>query len=127
MCAAAGGGIVKLAGNVGGGGGVVDEHRAGLQAMERALLACGDLAEVLIVANAAEHEIRVLRRLPGGWRQLPAIFRNPRPSLAKRAIIDGEIVPALGADMPGHGIAHDAQADKCNFAHLAPPPARAQF
>ena len=43
MRAAAGGGIVKLAGDVGRGGGVVDEHRAGFQAVERALLACGDL------------------------------------------------------------------------------------
>ena len=54
----------------------------GFSAVEGAVLARCHLAQIVIVADAAEHEIRVLRRLPGGRRQLPAIFRNPASRLA---------------------------------------------
>ncbi len=121
MRGAGSGGGMKFAGNVSGGGRVVDEDRAGLEAQEGALVAGGDLAQIAVVAHAAEYEIRVPRGLLRRRRHLPAELGNPGLRLAGCAIIDGEIVPALGADMPGHGIAHDAQPNKRNFAHRAPP------
>ena len=113
----AGGGGVKLARDARGGGCVVDVDRAGLQAAERPVRPQRDLAKIVIVADAGEDEIRALRSFLRRGRELAAELRNPGLRLAKRAVIDGDIVPALGADMPGHGIAHDAQPNKRNLAH----------
>ena len=108
---------IELARDVGRSGGVVDEHRAGLQRREGAVLAGGHRAQIVVVADACEHEIGVLGRLGRGWRGAAAISGRRFLGLGSGAVIDGEVVSALGPDVPRHRKAHHAKADPCDFAH----------
>jgi hypothetical protein len=71
-----------LAGDVGRGRGVVDQHRALGHAGQGAVIAEDDRAEVLVVADAGENQLRALDRLARRFGQASA--------------------------MPLHRIAHDA-------------------
>ena len=53
---------VKLARDLGRSGGVVDEHRALLHAVEGAVWAQRDFAQVVVVADAAHDEVLALGR-----------------------------------------------------------------
>src|SRR6185437_2816948 len=63
------------------------------------------------------HEIGVLGGLGRGGRGGAAVLPGPGLGLGAVAVVDGEVVAALLADVPGHGIAHDAQP---NPSHLRP-------
>ena len=58
----------------------------------------------------------------GGGRRGVAVLGHPGLGAARRAVVDGDVV-ALGGEVAGHGIAHDAQADESDARHadsLAP-------
>jgi hypothetical protein len=66
-----------LAGDARRNGGVVDEHRARTQRGERAIGAEHDIGQIIVVANAGDHRVGVLRGFGGaggrarqgrGWR-----------------------------------------------------------
>ena len=76
------------------------------------------LAQVVVVAHAAEHEIRVLGGIGRSRRGVAAVFLGPGLGLGAVAIVDGEIVPALFADVPRHGVAHHAQPDPSHLGHV---------
>jgi hypothetical protein len=99
---------VKLAGNVGRGGGVVDKNLALAHAGEGAIGAESHFAQVVIVADAAHDEILALGRGFGRGSGFAAELRHPFLGLGGGAVIDGHLVSALGLEMPGHGVAHDA-------------------
>ena len=85
------------------------------------MLADGDRAQVIVVPDAGKHKIGFASGLFRRWSHLAPEFGDPGLRLAERAIVDGDIVSAFRADVPGHGIAHDAQSNKCNLAHRASP------
>ena len=108
---------VKLARDLGRGGGVIDEHRALAHAVERAVVAERDLAHVVVVADAHHHEVLAGRGLLRRRGFLAAVLRDPFVGLGGGAIVDGDLVAALVLEMPGHRIAHHAEAEKCHFRH----------
>ena len=67
----------ELAGHVSGGGGVVDERRAVGHRGDGAVLAERDLADVVVVPDAHQHELRPLDRLRRGRRRLVAVLGDP--------------------------------------------------
>ena len=78
-----------------------------------------DVAHVVVVADAAEHEVLVLGGVRRRRRGLAAVLLGPGLGLGAVAVVDGEIVPALLAEMPRHRVAHHAQADPRHFRHVA--------
>ena len=110
----------QLARDGGRGGGVVDEDGALLQALEGAAGGGGDAAQVVVVADAGEDDLGALGRRGRGGRGGVAVRRDPGLGAARRAVVDGDRV-ALGGEMAGHGIAHDAQPDECDARHGSSP------
>jgi 3-hydroxyisobutyrate dehydrogenase len=112
---------VELARNLGRGGGVVDEDRALAHAGEGAVGPERHFAQVVVVADAAHDEVLAvrgfLRRLGG----LAAKLGGPFLGLGGGAVIDRHLVAAFVLEMPGHGVAHDAQAQKRNLRHIRSP------
>src|SRR5262249_40950764 len=116
----------KFARDLRRGGGVVDEDRALLHAGKGAVRAQGHLAQVVVVADAAHHELLALRGFARGRRARPAVFLHPGLRLRGGAVVDRDLVPTLVLEMPGHRITHDPEAEKRDFRHDLPPaPARA--
>ena len=74
----------KFAGDLRGGGGVVDEDRAGLHALERAGLAQRHGAQIVVIADASEHDIGALGRRARRRRGAGGNFSNSR---AKRSAL----------------------------------------
>ena len=101
-----------------GSGGVIDEDRAFLHAGEHAVIAVDDRAHVVVVADAHHDEVAVLRRLARRQRMLAAVLFCPLLRFRRGAVVDGDVVAAFLEQMPGHGITHDAEAER-NFRHLS--------
>ncbi len=76
-----------------------------------------DLTHVVVVANAHHHEVLAGRGLLRRRGFFPAELRDPLVGLGGAAIVDGDLVAALGLEMPGHRIAHHAEAEKSHFRH----------
>src|SRR6185312_15481048 len=103
---------VELARHLGRSGRVVDEHRAGAHAVEGAVLSRRYLAQVVVVADAAEDVFGVQRRLVGRLRSAPtANLFDPRLRLRGIAVVDRDVVAALGEKMAGHREAHHSEPD----------------
>ena len=96
---------------------MIDEHRALAHAVERAVGAERDLAHVVVVADAHHHEVLTGRGLLRRRGLLAAELRDPLVGLGGVAVVDGDLVAALGLEMPGHRIAHHAEAQKRHFRH----------
>ena len=100
------GGFVKLAGDIGGGGGVIDEDGAAAERGEGAMLPERHRAEIVVIADAGEDEFGAVRRLGGGGREPAAESRDPGFGLGARAVEDRDVVaagvlrwPAMGKPM----------------------------
>jgi hypothetical protein len=109
----------KLAGDMGGDGGVIDEDRALGHAREGPVRASADLGEVVVVADAGHDEVGPRRGLARGRSRAALVFRGPGFGLGGGAVVDRHLM-SLGRQMPGHREAHDSQAKKCHFRHLRP-------
>src|SRR5690606_11196751 len=82
----------------------------------------GHRAQVVVVADAAEHEVRIRSSLGRCLRRAAgAVLPHPFLGLGGGAIINNEIMTALFQDVAGHGIAHHAEPDPRNLRHLASP------
>jgi hypothetical protein len=71
-------------------------------------------AQVVIVADAGDHYVRALGRFgraAGHARGKAGVRGLPRLCPRRRPVVDGEDV-ACGAEVPGHGPAHRAKAEK---------------
>jgi hypothetical protein len=73
---------------------------------------------MLVVADAGEDEIGVARSVRRCRCDPSAELRNPGFRFRARAIVDRDVVLATRRQMPGYGIAHDAESNECDFAHL---------
>ena len=110
---------VQLARHRGRGRGVVHQHRARLHAGQRAVSAQHHAAQVVVIANAAKHNVgigcsqprrgRLARRCGGS--ELSA----PGRCLGRAAVVNGDLMPGQ-RQMAGHGVAHHTQAQKGDFA-----------
>jgi hypothetical protein len=98
---------------------VIDDDAAGRNTGEDAIVAEYDRADIVVIADAGKHDVRA----GGGKRRrrgaVAAMFITPALGLFRRAVIDRDLVPGLH-QVPGHRVAHDAQAYECN-AHISPP------
>ena len=112
---------MQLARDLGRGGGVVHEHRALLDAMEGAVRPERHLAQVIVVADAAHDEVLAFGRLFRRRRLASPVLAHPFLGLGGGAVIDRDLVPALVLEVPGHGIAHDAEPEECHLCHHFPP------
>ncbi len=112
---------VKLPRDGGRGRGVVDEDRARLQGMERAAQPGRDRAQIIIVADAGEDEVRAVRRGRRRFRSTPSVALGPGLRLGGRAVVDGNLVSAPLAQMACHRETHDAQTDEGDLAHRFSP------
>ena len=79
---------VELARDVGRGGGVVDEDGALALGLEGAALGRRHRAQIVVVADAAEHEVGVLRRFGRRRGGLAAELLGPRLGLGAVAVVD---------------------------------------
>ena len=110
------GGCVEFAGDLRRGGGVVDEDGAFAHALEGAVRAQGDLAQVVVVADAGEDDLLALGGLARSRGSASAVLGHPFLGLGRGAVVDRHLV-ALRREMPRHGIAHHAKSEKCNLRH----------
>jgi hypothetical protein len=102
-------------------GGVIDNHRVLAHAGEHTVVAEHDLAQVVVVADAGHHEILALGGLLWRRRAPAAELRYPFFGLGGGAVVDGDVVAALGLQMSGHRVTHDPQADKSYLRHRSSP------
>src|SRR5215472_10203015 len=119
--AALAGGGIEFAGDLGGCGRVIDEHRAFCNAMKGAIRPEHNLAHIVVVADAGHDEILTLGGGPRGRRGTPAELGHPLLGLGGGAIVDCNVVTTLDLEMTGHRIAHHAKSEKRNLCHEAPP------
>jgi hypothetical protein len=103
-----------LAGDAGGDGGMVDEGPALAQSGKYALRAEHDIGQIVVIADACQHDIGIFCGIGGasgdsaGQSRVGLLpFFHPRV----RAVEDGQAMPCL-ADMPGNRPAHHAKADE---------------
>ncbi len=95
---------------------MVDEDGARLHAVEGAVGAGRHRAQVLVVADAAEHHVLPLGRFGRRRGGAPAMRGDPLLRPRRGAVVDGDLMAGLG-EVPGHGKAHDAEAEKGNVCH----------
>ena len=108
---------VKLAGDIGGSGCVVNEHGAFRHPGKGAVLAQHDAAQIIVIADAAEDHLGTLCRFAGRLGDLAAMLLLPFGSAGCCAVIDGHLMSAR-FQMSRHRIAHHAEADPRYFRHV---------
>ncbi len=108
---------IELAGDLGGCGGVVDEHRALFHAGEGAVGTERHLAQIVVIADAGHDEILSFGCGFRRRRALAAILGDPFLGLGGGAIVDGDLVSALVLEMPGHRITHDTETEERHLRH----------
>ena len=96
---------------------MIDHHRAFFHAGKNAGAAKHDLAQIVVVADAGKHEILAVGGLLRRRRAFAAVLGDPFFSLGAGAVIDRDVMAALGLEMPRHRVTHDAEPDKCDLRH----------
>ncbi|MGY4470659.1 hypothetical protein ACVWWK_006368 [Bradyrhizobium sp. LB9.1b] len=97
---------------------MVDEGRALFHAGERAVGADRDRAQIIVVANAAHHEILALGCSLRRRRGLAAKLVRPFLRLGRGAVVDGDLMAPFFHEVSGHGEAHDAETEESDFSHV---------
>ena len=103
---------------------MVDEDRAGLHAVERAGLAQRHGAQIVVIADASEHDIGALGRRARRRRGGGGEFLRETLGLGGGAVIDRHRM-ARAREMAGDGITHHPKADECDGlsrGHAPQPP-----
>jgi len=95
---------------------VIDEDRRFFEALEGALRAGRHGAQIVVVSDAGKDKLLALRGLAGGRRAAAAKLLNPFHCFRGRAIANRDVM-ALRLEVPSHRIAHDAEAEECDFCH----------
>jgi len=106
-------GGVELARDLGRSGGVVDERGALAHALERALLAEGDGAQIVVVADTGKHHLGAHRRAGRGIGAAAGKVRQPLLGARTGPVVHGDVV-AAASQVRGHVIAHHSQAHECD-------------
>ena len=85
---------MKLAGDGGRRRGVIDEDGARLKRGEGAVGPERHLAQIVVIADASEDEVGVVRGLGRGGREPAAELRDPGFRLGARAVVHHDVVAA---------------------------------
>src|ERR1700722_10924326 len=72
----------------------------------------------MVVADAGHDEILALGRLFRRRRAFAAVLGHPFFRLGGGTVVDGDLVPAFRLEMPGHRVAHHAEAYECDLCHF---------
>ena len=96
---------------------MVHKHRIALHCGEGAIGAECDRAQIVIIADTGHDEVAATGGGGRGRREDAAIFAGPFFGLCLGAVVDGYLVSALLDEMPGHGVAHDAEPEKRDGSH----------
>jgi hypothetical protein len=97
------------------GGGVIDEARPPRHAGKCTLLPQHHRTQVVVVADAGEHEVGPRAGLRRGVCAGTAIGLDPGLGLGRGAVVDRHLVAGTG-QVPGHGITHHAKTQKGHSA-----------
>ena len=76
-----------------------------------------DLTQVVVIADAAHHEILALGGLFRCRGAVAAKLGDPFLGFGAGAVVDGDLVAAFGLQMPRHRIAHDTETQKRHLRH----------
>ena len=98
--------------------GVIHQHGACLRARKDAAFANGDVAHVVVVADAHEDDLGSRCRFGGRGRNRAAVLFLPSVGTGAGAVENGHLMPRLGK-VPGHGIAHHAKPHKRHRRRIA--------
>ena len=103
---------IQLASHLRRGRGVIDKDGPRLHARKGAVVAQHNGAQVVIIAHAGEDHACALDGFAGRGRMAAArkLF-GPGFGLGRRAVVDRDLM-ASRSQVPGHGVAHDTQAQK---------------
>src|SRR5260370_525441 len=82
---------------------------------------CADAVEGVVVADGDEGEMLALGRFCWGLGALAGELCDPFLRLGGGAVVDRDVVAALGLEMPGHRIAHHAEPEKRHLRHSVLP------
>src|SRR4051812_1620446 len=100
---------------------MVDEGRAFLDAGEGAIGADRDRTQIIVVADAAHHEILTLGRGFRSCRRASAELARPFLRLRRSPVVDGHFVAAFFHQMSCHRETHHAETEKSDFSHVFYP------
>ncbi|GBF25417.1 hypothetical protein MnTg02_00448 [bacterium MnTg02] len=75
------------------------------------------MTQIIVVAHTTKDKVGILGCFGRRLRDCSAEVRHPFLRLGPGPVVDDEIVTALCHNMPGHGVAHHAQSNPCDFAH----------
>lgn len=98
-------GGIQPAGDLGRGGGVIDQYRARCQRLYDAVRAQRNLMQILIITDTGHDELGTLSRRCRGLSQPLTMLANPSLRLAQGAIVDTDFMSGAN-QMCGHGIPH---------------------
>ena len=93
---------------------MIDKNRTLGHAAEGTPVADRHGAQVIVIADAGEHEVSSLGCLFRRRSGLAAVFLGPLLGLGGGAVVHRDLMSAFGLEIPGHRIPHDPQSDPCN-------------
>jgi hypothetical protein len=92
------------------GGGVVNQNGGRGHGVECAIGARADLAQVIVIADAGDHQLGIFGGFCGCMGQRPAMLRDKSLGFGVSAVVNRHLMP--GPDkVRGHGRTHGAQSD----------------
>jgi hypothetical protein len=97
---------------------VVDEGRTLLHAGEGAVGAERDRAQIIVVADAANHKILAFGSSLRRRRAAAAELVGPFLRLRRRAVVHRHLMATLFHQMSCHGETHHAETEKSDFSHV---------
>ena len=106
-----GGRFGELLRHLGRRGRVVDEDGARTGTGEHTVGSVHHVADVVVVADAEEHELGAVGRLTRRRSGTVAVERDPCERLLRRAVVHRHLV-SLAGEMAGHGGSHDPETDE---------------
>ncbi len=107
--------FIKFARHFSRCGGVVDKDCVLFHGGKGTICANGDGAQIVVIADTSKDEICVFYGICRSGGIVAAELFGPFGRLRCGAIIDRNIVPALGFEMPRHGITHHTETKKSHF------------
>src|SRR4029077_11218768 len=89
-----------------------------LHAGKGAVGADRDRTQIVVVPDAAHHEILAFGCGLRGRRGLAAELVRPLLRLGRGAVVDGDLMAPFFHEVSGHGEAHHAETEESDFSHV---------
>ena len=108
---------IQFSRHLGRGGGVIHQRTSGPHARQGSIVAQHHAAQVIVVADAAKHQIGVGRCFTRGRGRYTAALAHPLRRFGRRAVVHRDLVPCAH-QVGSHRVAHDAQAQESHSLRL---------